>query len=296
MTGNWIVANKAVFVRDLVRDYCQVSAAINEQSRRFVTSGTVSYAVVRDLLGESMRKGVFWRLKDTAHYLFRAAATSPESGGISPTDDSISLWQFSSGKAPDGMVQQSAVEAALDWIIGYAFHECVKLKEDAFQHQHYANRLLQMLRADQEDEESRADSPENSSIAGQINTIFPPLLPLTRQTLTSIDRELTRILEVLEYGRSLLITHLRQHCHNRHLARLLVTQEELIRSAFGPQYEGLLTALYPDPDQRFVLTAHAYVEGGRYQEALDLLDNAPLREADSEEIRQLRENIQQLTV
>lgn len=286
MTGNWVMANKAAFVRDLVRDYCQVSAAISEQNRRFMASGTVSYAVVRDLLGESMRKGVFWRLKDTAHYLFRAAQTSPEERDNPLTDDSISLWQFSNGKAPDGMVQQNAVEAALDWSIGYAFHECVKLKEDAFQHQHYANRLLQMLHAGQED---------NSNISGQINTILPPLVPLTQQTVTSIERELNRILKVLEYGRTLLISHLRQHCQNRHLARLLVAQEELVRNAFGPQYDSLLTALYPDPDQRFVLTAHAYVEGGRYQEALDLLDNAPLRENNSAEITQLRESIHQLT-
>ncbi|MEG2173734.1 MAG: hypothetical protein RRY29_10835 [Desulfovibrionaceae bacterium] len=282
MTGNWVAANKAVFVRDLVRDYCHVSAAISEQRQRFVTSGTVSYAVVRDLLGEAMRKGVFWRLKDTTHYLFRVAHPS-----ATLTDDSISLWQFSSGKVPTGMIQQNAVEAALDWIIGYAFHECVKLKEDAFQHQHYANRLVQM-------QNISADTAQtHASFSHQINTIVPPLLPLTQQTLDSTDRELTRILEVLEYGRTLLISHLQQHGKNRHLARFLVAQEALVRRAFGPQYESLLASVYPEADQRILLAAQAYVEGGRFQEALNLLDAGLLHSPDSIEALQLREAAQQ---
>lgn len=278
MTGNWVAANKAVFVRDLVRDYCHVSAALHEQHRRFVTSGTVSYAVMRDLLGEAMRKGVFWRLKDTAHYIFRAPHPHTPM-----TDDSISLWQFTSGKSPDGMVQQSAVEAVLDWIIGYAFHECVKLKEDAFQHQHYANRLEQM-------QNPRLDGTNvQATFALQVQDILPPLLPLTQQTKGSIHRELTRILEVLEYGRTLLIRHLQLHCDNRHLARFLVSQEALAQKAFGAQYTALLQALYPDPDQRFLLAAHAYLEGGRYEEVLTLLDEAPLVARRSPEATQLRE-------
>lgn len=282
MTGNWVVANRSVFVRDLVRDYCHVSAALGEQHHRFVTSGTVSYAVVRDLLGEAMRKGVFWRLKDTAHYLFRAAQPHAP-----VTDDSISLWQFSSGKSPDGMVQQTAVEAVLDWIIGYAFHECVKLKEDAFQHQHYANRLEQM-------QNPRLDGTSGQVLfAAQVQEILPPLLPLTQQTMGSIQRELIRILEVLEHGRTLLISHLQQHRENRHLARFLVAQEALAQKAFGRQYSDLLQSLYPDADQLYVLAAHAYMEGGRYQEVLDLLDSAPLLMPHSAEATQLREAARQ---
>lgn len=289
MTGHWITANKAVFLRDLVRDYCHVSAALGAQHKRFVTSGTISYAVMRDLLGEAMRKGVFWRLKDTGHYLFRAAQQE-----ASLTDDSISLWQFSSGKNPDGMVQQNAIEAALDWIIGYAFHECVKLKEDAFQHQHYANRLIQMdaLRKQAQLDKSLTGEP-SSETALQIDALLPPLLPLTQQTLDSIGRELDRILLVLEYGRSLLITHLRQHRHNRHLARFLVAQEALARQAFGPQYESLISSLYPHSDQRFILAAQAYLEGGRYQEVLTLLEQAPLQWPHGDEVEQLRETARQ---
>ena len=71
MSGRWLIANKDFFIRDLLRDYCRVCQALNEQDARFSGTGTISYAVLRDLLGEAMRKGVFWRLKDTAHHLFR---------------------------------------------------------------------------------------------------------------------------------------------------------------------------------------------------------------------------------
>ena len=71
MNGGWLVANRDFLVRDLVRDYCTVYSLLADQRRRFEADGAVSYSALRDLLGESMRKGVFWRLKDTAHHLFR---------------------------------------------------------------------------------------------------------------------------------------------------------------------------------------------------------------------------------
>ena len=92
MSERWLLANRAFFVRDLVRDYCMVFRLLSDQRRRFERDGAVSYSALRDLLGEAMRKGVFWRLKDTAHHLFRntarpAAEVPAESRGIV-------LWHF----------------------------------------------------------------------------------------------------------------------------------------------------------------------------------------------------------
>ena len=60
MNGRWSPERKAFLVRDLVRDYCQVYEGLEEQRRRFDHEGAVSYSSIRDLLGEAMRKGVFW--------------------------------------------------------------------------------------------------------------------------------------------------------------------------------------------------------------------------------------------
>ncbi|MDE7065584.1 MAG: hypothetical protein K2O70_08985 [Desulfovibrionaceae bacterium] len=271
MTGRWLTANKHIFVRDLVRDYCHVCAALDEQNRRFAQAGTISYAVLRDLLGEAIRKGVFWRLKDTAHHLFRTVSDDVEDAG-----DGILLWQYSSEKTPDGLVHQNAIDAVLDWCIGYAFHECVKLKEDAFQHQHYANRLVQM----------------SGRVGGYENTLLP-LAPLVDQTRESTGRELKRILHVLDHGRALLVRYLQNHGDNRQLARFLVTEKALVRRAFGAQYAGLLEALYgADGERLYLLAAEACLEGGRPERALKILDDAalpPVPGSEAERLRRLAE-------
>ena len=68
-------AGAAPLVRDLVRDYCTVYLALLEQSNRLSRDKSLSYNVLHALMGEAMRKGVFWRLKDTAHHLFRRTGT-----------------------------------------------------------------------------------------------------------------------------------------------------------------------------------------------------------------------------
>lgn len=248
MGGRWLKANKAVFVRDLVRDYCKVCAALEDQRRRFNGDGTVSHAVLRDLLGESIRKGVFWRLKDTAHHLFRAAGC--------PEGEGVELWQYASCRLPDGVARQDAVEAALDWCVGYAFHECVKLKEDAFLQQHYANRYVGMTR----------------EVHGA-EALLAPLEQLTAQTRESICREIRRILHVLGHGRLLLVRYLAAHADNRHLARLLYSESSLIRGVFGEAWPALLEALYHgDMARMHRLAARAFWEGGRPREGLAVLD------------------------
>lgn len=251
MSGRWLAANKGVFVRDLLRDFCQVYAALAEQEARFAASGAISHAVLRELLGRDMRKGVFWRLKDTAHHLFRAPYPYQEAD----MELGFDLWQFSSGKAPGGMVRQSVAEALLDWCIGFAFHECVKLKEDAFQRQHYANRLEQMRgRLDQHEE------------------MLEELAPLVLQTRESIQRELARILNVLRNARTLLILYLRRHGDNGLLARFLAAEENLVRGVFGRAWERLLEALYGErPYLLYLLAARASLEGGRPRQALSAL-------------------------
>ena len=194
MSERWLLARRAYFVRDLVRDFCTVYLGVEEQNRLFTRDGLVSYAALRDLLGEVNRKGVFWRLKDTAHHLFRQTAEHP-------SDDAILLWQYAGSAAPDGVTVQTPVEALLDWCIGYAFHECAKLREDAFQRQHYSSRLAQLART-----------------PSVTDDLYDPLRELAAQTNESSARELHRILYVLRHGLFLLTRYLEEQGGNRHLA------------------------------------------------------------------------------
>ncbi|MDE6734656.1 MAG: hypothetical protein K2J64_04235, partial [Desulfovibrio sp.] len=114
MNRAWLARRRPALVRDLVRDYCAAHAVLTAQLRRFEGDGTVSYAIIRALLGEAMSKGVLWRLKDTAHHLFRSPAQAGD-------------------RATEG---RALVGELIDWCVGFAFHECIKLREDAYQRQH----------------------------------------------------------------------------------------------------------------------------------------------------------------
>ena len=272
MSERWLLANRAFFVRDLVRDYCMVFRLLSDQRRRFERDGAVSYSALRDLLGEAMRKGVFWRLKDTAHHLFRNTARTAAAATEVPAESrGIVLWQYAASPHPDGTAVQSPVEALIDWCVGYAFHECAKLKEDAFQGQHYANRLAQLGR--------------HPAVTGEL---YGPLSALAAQTAESSARELERIIHVLSHGLFLLTRYLTAEGRNCRLARWLACEEPLAREVFGPLYPDLLTALYDgEPARLYLLAARDFLESGRHEPAMTLLRRARERNLLNDESRDL---------
>lgn len=115
MSKHWLEANGLRLMAEILRDFCQVSLTLEEQFARYDSAGNLSYAVLRDILGDQMSRGVLWRLKDTAHHLLRNPRESTAAGRL------------------------------LDWAIGYIFHEALKLLEDTHQHQYYAPSLLGMV-------------------------------------------------------------------------------------------------------------------------------------------------------
>mgnify|MGYP001555572425 FL=1 len=275
-------------MRDLVRDYCTVFQALSAQRQRFEQAGAVSYSALRDLLGEAMRKGVFWRLKDTSHLLFRNAPAHSDvapvdtPGPVCPSCDGKTQDAPNAGQAhgrepesaesaqvaallrsantllPGGADGQRALEAIIDWCIGYAFHECVKLKEDAFQNQHYANRLAQVARHD-----------------GVTTDMYNPLRGLVGQTAESSSRELSRISHVLSHGLRMLAQYLAVEKHNTHLARWLASEELSARQAFGSNFVPMLDALYgPEHERLYLLAARDFLEAGRREPAIAQLQDA----------------------
>ncbi len=108
MSNSWIQAKMPEFVRDTFRDFCLAGSALEEQFETFDRERSVSFEVLNDLIGTAMNKGLLWRLKDTAHLLFRNTPEDPLSGRF------------------------------LDWGLGYIFHEAFKLREDAYQNLNYA--------------------------------------------------------------------------------------------------------------------------------------------------------------
>jgi len=108
MSKAWIRAKHPEFVRDLFKFFCQACEQLEQQFQQFDEDGTVEFEILMDLVGTEMDKGLLWRMKDTAHHVFRNDPHSQLGGKF------------------------------LDWALGYIFHETIKLKEDAYQKQNYA--------------------------------------------------------------------------------------------------------------------------------------------------------------
>ncbi len=271
-TGAWRTHNKDVLARDLLRDFCTVHATLLEQAARFSHSQTISYAILRELLGEVMHKGVFWRLKDTAYLLFRKE-TSGTCG-----HDGYDMEE--EGTYPDATPSSEKVlENMLHWCIGYAFHECVKLKEDAFQRQHYTNRLVQL-------EKRSADYAD----------IIASFKPLTEQTKQSIEREIQRILHVFAQARALFSLYFAAHKNNAHVARFLLLEEGLATSCFKEEWQNFLENVYgQDKVHMHILAAKACLEGGHPEQARTVLDKAQASGLEHPSLQALQQELENNT-
>jgi len=124
MSKAWIRAKRPAFVRDTLRDFCLASRHLEAQFRYYDEHKLLNFEEIRDLLGHEMNKGLLWRLKDTAHHLFRNE----------PSDRLVGRF--------------------LDWSMGYIFHETIKLKEDAYQQANYGQWFRQVQGAAMAAEES----------------------------------------------------------------------------------------------------------------------------------------------
>jgi len=110
----WVLKNREAFERGVLQDYCLACEQLFEQFARFGDTRSISFPVLRALVGEPWNKGLLWQLKDKAHHLFFKEPEAHPAGRL------------------------------LDWALGYIFHEAVKLMEDAHQRQYYAPRLTEI--------------------------------------------------------------------------------------------------------------------------------------------------------
>lgn len=227
MSKNWLMSKQESFVRDVLRDFCQLASALESHFSEYDVSGAVSFHFFDDILGRQNSKGLLWRLKDTSHLLFRN----------------------------DRQKKFAVLGEYLDWALGYIFHECIKLKEDAYQQMNYKPRFRQLR-------QSTDLSPEEQHIGSELYAVI-------RQTTESIDREVKRIRFILFHCKRMFILYLPVHQENPLLARYLYAQSSLVRSVFKGYYDELLTAIYPSGAHRmYELAAHSLEAGGWTDEAL----------------------------
>ena len=226
----WVQHNHAAFERDVLRDFCQAAAQLSEQLARFAATATISFSELRDMVGEPLNKGLLWRLKDKAHHIFLHA----------------------------GVVRPAGL--LLDWVLGYIFHESLKLMEDAHQRQYYAPQL-----------ESLTGLERRPELAAQMKD----LLDIQSQTVESMRREVARLEALLLRSRELFCLYFTDCPGHRPLARFLNDDNELVRAVFADDYDRLIQAVYGDrPERMHIEAAHSLMESARFTAAAKAVESA----------------------
>ncbi|BBD09486.1 hypothetical protein [Desulfovibrio ferrophilus] len=245
--SKWIRSKLPEFVRDVLRDFCLVSRLLEHEFRHFDRTGHVDFNALKNLLGQEMNKGLLWRLKDTAHVLYKNDSASGASG-------SGMLGQF------------------LDWSVGYIFHDAMKLKEDAYQQQNYAPWFRQL---------------QDKELSGEHLAFSRELFGVLDQTNESIQREVNRIRFLLFNCRKLFMDYLPLHRENELLARFLFDQNDLVREVFGDSYAKLVANVYDEaPERLSLLAARSLRRGGWAEEAARALAEAERISPESQEVLQ----------
>mgnify|MGYP000220399612 CR=1 FL=1 len=231
MTLNWLYTKKDEFVTDILRNFCITQQQLTHEFRQYYQTQKINFEQLADLLGQEMNQGRLWRLKDSAHLLFR--------------------------KFPDHTLSGKF----LDWSIGYIFHECMKLKEDAYQLQNYVPWFQGVL----------DDSDLNQTERDTGHALYQ----LINQTQESIRREVERINFILDKCRLIFINYLPDHYENFLLARFIYNRNDMVREVFGDYYQDLILAVYGEnPENLYLFAAQSFRQGGWWQKAQDALQEA----------------------
>ncbi len=214
--------SRNILERELLQDFCLLWRDLEEQFIRFERTQTVSSSVLHDLVGTGAMKGLLWRIKDNSHVLFGDEERGIRTGRL------------------------------LDWVLGYIFHEAIKLQEDAHLEQAYLSRLPAFL-------EKHAQMPL---------PLLSELSDMRAHTLESAAWEIDRLKKLMRRARQLFCEYFADRADHRPLARFLYDRNELVRQVFKEDYEQLITMVYRDEPERMYLEAAASLrESVRMEEA-----------------------------
>ena len=104
MGNPWFEERKDLFFKDLFHNFLESKIFFDELHQYYKKNDTIPFEKMDYWVGNEIKKGPLWNLKDNCHKLFRKS------------ESKISLSEY-----------------LFDWTLGSIFHEGMKLKEDAYQ-------------------------------------------------------------------------------------------------------------------------------------------------------------------
>jgi tetratricopeptide (TPR) repeat protein len=104
MSRQWFEERKEILIRELAAGFVEAFVNFEELYQDYGDQGKLQHASWEGWIGSESRKGPLWRLVDLSHSIFRRSGA-----------------------------RLTMHEALLDWSLGALFHECLKIREDAYQ-------------------------------------------------------------------------------------------------------------------------------------------------------------------
>ncbi len=231
MSGQWFEERKEILMQELLAGFVDAAGTFKGLHRDYARSGGLQYDEWAVWTGSESGKGPLWRLKDLSHSIFRRPDSKP-------------LMH----------------EAVLDWTLSAIFHECMKIREEAYQvgHPLELNQgrqapVLPEVRLAMEEWEQRMAQIRISSRQGldNVQRLFQVAWKGLRRTLIS-HREMGLLMRYL--------------AENRHRLIEILGEEE---------WRELMEELHPLGEaDTWYLAAMSYHKGGWRDKALQALRKA----------------------
>lgn len=224
-------APEATFV-DIVRDFMSAHGALRRIGRRW-REGSLSFDEVAALVADADEEAVLFRLKERCHAAFRAESADVGRGAL------------------------------LDLAVGALFHECMKFRENFYQHAVYGPKV-RALRASADGE---AD-------------LFREFERIVAASRVRLEEALQEAELLLSQCRLELRALLRSRTDVDLVSRYLLEHRDLVGEVFEADALELLADVHGSPEKGLECAGRSYLASGYYREAADALRAALSRAGD----------------
>jgi hypothetical protein len=210
---------------EIVRDFLHAHRELRSIAALH-RSGELRFERVKSLVGDG-EEAVLFRLKERCHALFRE----------------------------DGE-ERVGREALLDLAIGALFHECMKFRENFYQHAVYGPKARALRAAAGEDGEDGEG-------------LFREFEKILAESSVRLAEALHEAETLLQQTAALLRALLRTQSHNGLVARLLIVQGDELSPVFGSDLPVLLAEVFGSVAAGYEGAARSYLQSGYFGEAAD---------------------------
>jgi hypothetical protein len=251
----WLQERKSILLKEIVEQMLLARLFFDGIYGTYKKTGSVPFEDLEIWIGTESNKGSLWSLKDNAHLLFR--------------NDTSQVYFY---------------EEVFDWTLGSVFHESMKLKEDVY--------LLEVYQKEGKVFTEDANIPEDvdtKELIKEYKTIISRAQQGASEEMENIEYLFARAMEQLQK----LIVRFRE---DGLLVRFLAENESLYEKVYGQgSFKELCQTMYKRGlEDAFLIAARDYREGGWYDEALAILQNALKVNPQNEDLLHERDEIQRI--